>query len=80
MVAEHLPQRPTWDCLACEQPWPCDPAREQLVTEFQHMRYSLTAYMAGQYGRALEDLRQSLAADIPPDLHERFFAWTRKAA
>jgi hypothetical protein len=73
---EHLPQRPSWDCLACEQPWPCDPAREHLTTEFRWMRFSLSVYMAGQYSSALRDLGPT--ANIPPDLHERFFAWTRQ--
>lgn len=78
-MTEHLPHRPTWDCLACERPWPCDPARERLISEFRRHRYSLTAYMAGHYGSALNDMAGPSAADIPPDLHERFFSWTRQA-
>jgi hypothetical protein len=34
MVAiEHSPERPSWHCRACGEPWPCAPAREQLVEE-----------------------------------------------
>jgi hypothetical protein len=40
------------------------------------MRFSLSVYMAGQYSSALRDLGPT--ANIPPDLHERFFAWTRQ--
>lgn len=38
---EHDPQRPSWDCAACGQPWPCDPARERVATSPPHVRLRL---------------------------------------
>ena len=29
--AGHQPDRGTYDCVACEKPWPCHPAREHLL-------------------------------------------------
>jgi hypothetical protein len=27
--AAHQPDRPTWDCLACGEPWPCAPGKAE---------------------------------------------------
>lgn len=69
-MADHTPGRPSWDCLACEQPWPCDPARETLVGDME--RKALVIYMWEQFDQAV--------MEIPPssivELFDRFLRWT----
>lgn len=67
----HLPERPSWDCLACGKPWPCDPARDALRSEMDLI--SLSIYMWARIDEAVEDL-----PDGPPgELFQRFLRWTR---
>ncbi|RZU48585.1 hypothetical protein EV385_0302 [Krasilnikovia cinnamomea] len=70
--AEHLPIRPSWTCVACSQPWPCDPARRHLATGTGGGT-ALAVLMARYFEDFCRDRR-----DAP--LHvafERFLAWTR---
>ncbi|MEV4212908.1 flavin reductase [Micromonospora sp. NPDC049662] len=73
MAGEHLPRRPQWDCLACEQDWPCDPARVRLAEAYGDNRINLAMYVGSLLFVATAELPD---AD-PADLHERFVAWTR---
>ena len=70
-VTGHQPQRPTWDCLACGQPWPCPPARKAIGAELAG--FELKVYMVAQLSVA--------AADMPAatfdELYTRFIGWTR---
>lgn len=70
---EHMPRRPQWDCQACEQDWPCDPARMRLAEEFGASRVSLAMYVGGLLDVALAELPTVATAD----LYERFVSWTR---
>ncbi|MFE9917655.1 hypothetical protein ACFYPG_21100 [Micromonospora sp. NPDC005553] len=70
---EHMPRRPQWDCQACEQSWPCDPARVRLAEEFGTNRVNLSMYVSGLLDVALEELPTVATAD----LYDRFVAWTR---
>lgn len=67
---EHVEQRPGWDCLACERPWPCDTAREQLATELSAT--SLRIHMWTRLEVAAGDLRATLVGE----LFDRFLRWT----
>lgn len=69
----HEPARPSWDCLRCEQPWPCPPARVQLSEAYSGNRIGLGMYLAGLYAAALAER----PGDRPADLHERFVGWVR---
>lgn len=69
--AEHLPCRPSWDCLACGQSWPCAPAREHLAST--HTRTWLAIYAAAQ----MQDATVDLPTATPAQLYERFLSWTR---
>jgi hypothetical protein len=51
--AEHLPLRPSYDCSACGERWPCDPAKIQLAREFEGESRRLTAYMGDHLHDAL---------------------------
>ncbi len=41
----HQPDRPTWDCLACGEPWPCAPGKVELVEQGSVHRRSLRLYL-----------------------------------
>lgn len=73
LQGEHLPRRPQWDCQACEQPWPCDPARVRLAEVYGANRVNLAIYVAGLLFVATSELPTADTAD----LYERFVAWTR---
>jgi hypothetical protein len=69
-VRAHTPHRSSWDCVACEKPWPCDPAREGLRAD--HDRVQLAIYMWNQLEASVRDLPPTPAAE----LFERFVKWT----
>lgn len=70
---DHQPDRPEWDCLACQQPWPCPPGRVRLGEAYTGDRVGLAVYMAGQLDQAVTEL----AGATPRDLFDRFVSWTR---
>jgi hypothetical protein len=73
VTGPHSPARPGWDCAACGEPWPCDPAREHLAVAYG--RTHLAIVMVDQLGAAAVDM----PAARPAELYERFIAWTRAA-
>lgn len=68
----HVPNRPTWECRACLQPWPCPPARDALLAEGDAT--ALSVYMAAQMAEAAQDL----PAALPGALFDRFLLWTKR--
>ena len=73
---EHLHDRPGWDCRVCRQPWPCDNAKTNLLTEFRGFPSVLAIYLSGKMYDALGDLTSD-GMPTPPDLYERFLSWAR---
>ena len=74
-TGEHVALRPTWECLVCAEPWPCAVAKEAMRAEFRSFPSVMTIYMSAQMFDAAEDF---MAQGVqPPDLYERFLAWTR---
>jgi hypothetical protein len=69
--AEHQPAQPSWDCKACDEPWPCDPARERLT-----LLYSRTNLAIVMVDRLLEAARD-VPTMQPAEAFDRFLAWTR---
>jgi hypothetical protein len=67
---EHVPNRPGWDCWSCEQPWPCDPAREQLAQQLDPV--ALAEFM----GERMIEAARDLDTVQPQELFERFLEWT----
>ena len=68
---QHLADKPSWDCLACGKPWPCDPARESMVAEYgQGVGLAMLAW---QY---LEEAVGDMPEGPPAELFERFIRWT----
>ncbi|GLW33296.1 hypothetical protein Areg01_62340 [Actinoplanes regularis] len=41
----HQPDRPTWDCVACDEPWPCAPGKVELAEQGAVHRRSLRLYL-----------------------------------
>ena len=70
-VTDHLPTRPSWDCQACDKPWPCDPARERLTQMYG--RTTLSIFAAERLIEAARDV----PTITPAELFERFLSWTR---
>ncbi|MGW0213204.1 hypothetical protein ACWDXH_02295 [Micromonospora chokoriensis] len=52
-MSDHRPQRPTWDCVVCAQPYPCPEARATLATSDP---WAAATYLAGQFVIAVNDL------------------------
>ena len=69
---EHRPQRPTWRCAGCAEPWPCPTARAHLVRVVDPVQ--LAMIMATRLTEAAGDL----PGTQPGDLWDRFVAWTRR--
>ncbi|MDG4765917.1 hypothetical protein O7632_17690 [Solwaraspora sp. WMMD406] len=70
---EHVARRPSWCCRACGEPWPCPPAKDQLVADFD--RIGLCLYAALQLADAAADLPELTPAQLFP----RFLTWARDA-
>ena len=65
----HVARRPSWDCTACDQPWPCANAKADLAVEYVGQRTALVVYLAACLVEAGEALRH------PADLYDRFLGW-----
>ncbi|ROP29304.1 hypothetical protein [Couchioplanes caeruleus] len=65
----HAPHKPSWDCLACGRPWPCDPAREALAADMDFVR--LACFMWDALEEAVRDLPPTPATE----LFQRFLTW-----
>ena len=72
MTGEHLAQRPSWDCLACDKPCPCGPARERMVGEMDEVQLAIYAW------RTLEDVAADQPTMSAAEMFDRFLAWTRR--
>lgn len=68
----HHPDRPSWDCVACGKPWPCDPAREHLARRLDAVGLAMYAW------NRLEEAVGDLPYEPAGELFERFLAWTRQ--
>lgn len=68
---EHIAGRPSWDCLACSKPWPCDPARESLTTDLDRVQLAMFAWAS------LEEAAGDLPGIPADEAFDRFLAWTR---
>ena len=67
---QHIEERPSWDCRACGQPWPCEIARKELKAELSPTL--LSVHMWTRLEVAAEDEPDTSAAA----LFRRFIGWT----
>jgi len=71
----HMAARPLWDCRACGEPWPCEPARAALMAERGMTVTRLTITMTAFLHAAVAD---GLHRQVPDGgLYSRFILWTR---
>ncbi|MET8123459.1 flavin reductase [Micromonospora sp. NPDC005189] len=71
---QHTPRRPQWDCGACEQEWPCNPARVRLAEAYGRDRVGLAMYLGAVYIAAIAELP---ASGQLGDTWARFVSWVR---
>jgi hypothetical protein len=69
---EHKADRPSWDCGTCGAPWPCEPAREQIIAE-HGAGTRLVLWMSID----MIDAARENPGLLPGQLYERFISWTR---
>ena len=69
----HEPVRPAWWCATCDEAWPCQRRREQLIIACEGSRLRLALILAEYFCQATED-RPDLS---PSTLYSRFLGWLR---
>ena len=67
----HVASRPSWQCMACGQAWPCAAGRRQLLAQHADSRVLLALYLSSCLVEAAQDLAQEAAGD----LYIRFIGW-----
>ena len=67
----HVPDRRSWRCRDCQVPWPCDPARADMIANMD--RTARVIYVSLQMAEANED-QPHLSIE---DLFDRFVYWAR---
>jgi len=72
----HPPSRPSWNCVACKEPWPCATAKVDMAEEFASDQLSLAMYLNLQMLDAIDDFAAT-RAPMPRDLFDRFLGWFR---
>jgi hypothetical protein len=71
-VTLHEPDRPSWQCPTCAQPWPCGRLRVHLMATLTQQEIGL--HMGGY----VRDAERELAGTVAPmAVHYRLFAWIR---
>ncbi|MER7168128.1 hypothetical protein ABT336_18920 [Micromonospora sp. NPDC000207] len=73
----HVPMRPLWQCAACREPWPCEPARRSLVHEFADARPALLVHLGAMLAHAGDQMYQIGQRPSSDELDRRFLAWAR---
>ncbi len=64
-VVSHLPRRPSWECRACGEPWPCQPACTILDAQYRDAPGSRHTYLTDMAAVAAFDLRSDGGATAP---------------
>lgn len=59
----------------CREPWPCAPAKVELLEEYGAERTSLLIYLSLQMIDAIDDMAANGRA--PADLYLRFVGWVK---
>jgi hypothetical protein len=69
VLEAHVPHRCRWNCLACDQSWPCGPAQHAVLAELgpdERVAYLLAHMRAAA---------PALAPAAAGELRERFLDW-----
>ncbi|RZU51830.1 hypothetical protein EV385_3666 [Krasilnikovia cinnamomea] len=71
--SSHRYTRPSWDCAACGEPWPCAPARAELIDQYAQAKLSLAIHLGSVLVEAIDDF---VGRPGPvPDLYSRILGW-----
>lgn len=70
---EHVPDRPGWTCRACNEEWPCAPARAGLTRQYATDPTSIAMLMWTR----LEEFALDQGPGPLDAAFNRFIAWTR---
>ena len=70
VATDHNPDRPSWRCRSCGNPWPCSPARHQLAARMD--KVALAIHMWAQLDNAFGDQ----PVGPPAEMFDRFIRWT----
>ena len=77
-LSRHVAARPTWRCRICAAPWPCQPAKLGLRTEYAHDRPGLAVYLCLLMHDAIADRLRTHPDQVDPaEFFARFLGWTR---
>ncbi|WP_405094835.1 hypothetical protein [Micromonospora sp. NBC_01412] len=77
-LRRHVAARPTWRCRVCAAPWPCQPAKLGLRTEYARDRVALAIYLCVLMHDAIADRLRTHPDQVDPTGYfDRFIAWTR---
>ncbi|MGX6605130.1 hypothetical protein ACWKSP_23790 [Micromonosporaceae bacterium Da 78-11] len=70
----HRARRPSWDCVVCQETWPCAPAKVDMSEEYVNDRLSLMLYLSIKLIDAIDD---SFGNQGPRavNLHDRIVGW-----
>lgn len=71
----HYAEPPTHQCRACHQPWPCDQAQLDLVTEFYGNRTGLATYLSACMVSAITDRRKLGESPDVEAMYARYLSW-----
>jgi hypothetical protein len=69
-MSQHLPARPSWTCTGCGKPWPCLPARDELLVEYVDVPIALALYLTSCFLEAMAHQPGTSA-----ELYRRFLGW-----
>lgn len=72
-MIDHAPDRPSWVCLACGEPWPCVAAQGHLKEALSPVR--LAMHMWSQLEEAASE--DQFSSQDCAALFDRFIHWTR---
>lgn len=70
-MPHHSADRPTWNCRACGEPWPCASAQVALRAQVGETQLRIDLWTT------LEEAVGDLTHATGPELFQRFFAWAR---
>ncbi|WP_328822355.1 hypothetical protein [Micromonospora rubida] len=78
-LRRHTAARPTWRCRVCAAPWPCQPAKLSLRTEYARDRVALAIYLCVLMHDAIADRLRTHPDEVDPKGYfDRFISWTRQ--
>ena len=72
---EHVYARPSWDCRACGEPWPCAPAKVELAEQYRNVAM-LNLYLLSALREMIDDFACGpIKAHVPSGVYDRGLGW-----